>query len=236
MMHPLPWLRLDLDEIARSIQLTAGLADAGVLGSTSADEPMTPETLANVFEGFRFIDTLLASRTEIFRYGRSGVLLELNHIVLCGTDPERRAQYARHLAETERAFYEEREGIGAFHDWFQRHAAQPPRALAAGVFAYLLSAPQLFIEGNSRTAALLAGYLLARGGLPPLVVTPRWLGRYREAVGRCSAIRREAFAGGLAVTRAAHQVEAFLAESADPRFLAGQLETAPEAPAAGASH
>lgn len=31
--------------------------------------------------------------------------------------------------------------------------------------------PQLFIEGNPRAAALVASYLLARAGSPPLVVT-----------------------------------------------------------------
>ena len=227
----MPWLRLDLDEIGRAIQLLAGLAAAGVLEPGLSDEPMTDEALAQLFEGYRYVDELLAQRTEIFSYGRTGHILELNHLVLCGTSREHRRQYAEHLAETERLFYDRPEGIGELHEWFRRNANRAPRDLAGGVFAHVLSAPQLFIEGNARTATLLASYLLARAGLPPLVVTPRWCRGYRDLVGRCSAVERNAFASGLGLTLALRQASGFLASSGEERFLA---EFAPRSPAQAA--
>ena len=42
---------------------------------------------------------------------------------------------------------------------------------AAGVYIYILSEPQLFIEGNHRTGALVLSYILAREGRPPFVLT-----------------------------------------------------------------
>ena len=123
-------------------------------------------------EGYRYVDALLAERVDVFAYGQSRHLLELNHRVLCGITPERRTQFAAHLAETERRFYDRGDGgIGELHDWVQRNRTRPARALAAGVFVHAVSTPQLFIEGNRRTAVLVASYLLARGGLPPVVVT-----------------------------------------------------------------
>lgn len=225
-MQSLPWRRLDLDEIARSLQVLGGLAAAGALEHESTDEPVTGEALTNLFEGYRYVDDLLARRAEIFGFGASRLMLELNHIVLCGSAPENRVQYAGHIAETERHFYDEPESIGAFHDWFRRNATLAPQPLAAGVFAHILSTPQLFIEGNSRTATLLAGYILARSGMPPLVVTPRWLRSYHEVVGQCSAVRRDAFAGRLSLGTAAHRAGEFLALACEPRFLAAETEPA----------
>ena len=44
-------------------------------------------------------------------------------------------------------------------------------ARAAGVYIRILSEPQLFIEGNHRTGALIMSYLLAREGHAPFVLT-----------------------------------------------------------------
>src|SRR5262249_43544607 len=42
---------------------------------------------------------------------------------------------------------------------------------AAGVYIRVLSEPELFIEGNHRTGALIMSYILARDGQPPFVLT-----------------------------------------------------------------
>ena len=44
-------------------------------------------------------------------------------------------------------------------------------AAAAGVYIYILSEPQLFIEVNHRTGARVLSYILAREGRPPFVLT-----------------------------------------------------------------
>ena len=43
----------------------------------------------------------------------------------------------------------------------------------AGVYIRMLSDPQLFIEGNHRTGALIMSYLLAREGCAPFVLTDK---------------------------------------------------------------
>ena len=68
--------------------------------------------------------------------------------------------------------------------------------------SHAVSTPQLFIEGNRRTALLLASYLLARGGLPPVVVTAESYPRFDEISERAVAIDRRGFASGIALTLA----------------------------------
>lgn len=47
----------------------------------------------------------VADGVDLFAMGNSRHLLELNTTVLCGTDPNDRAEYARHLQMTEQRFY-----------------------------------------------------------------------------------------------------------------------------------
>jgi len=213
------------------VEIDAALAELGatprvVLDAAGSDEPMTADAVRRVGEGYRFLDALLADRTEIFVYGGSGTILELNHRVLCGVTPERRRQFADHVAETERWFYDRPEGMAALYDWLQRNRTRPPVPFAAGLFVQVVSRPQLFIEGNGRTAALLAGYVLARAGLPPFVVTAARYPAYRALAERCSAIDRTRLTSAFALAGATARMTAFLQEAADPRFLA-----APEAAA-----
>ena len=211
------WSRLDLLEIEAVLQAVgAGLAGVpagpGVL--------ITPDVLRRFLEGYRYVDALLAERINIFAYGQSRHLLELNHRVLCGISPERRTQFAAHLAETERRFYETPDGgIAQLHDWAERNRSKPARSVAAGVFVHAVSTPQLFIEGNRRTATLLASYILARSGLPPLVVSPQDYRRFDEISERALAIDRGGFASSIALTLAVHRTADFLLDVADPRFL-----------------
>lgn len=213
------WARLNIAAI------DAALADLGraprvAIDASGSEEPMTADALRRIGEGYRFVDTLLADRVEIFRYGASAALLELNHRVLCGVTPERRVQFSGHIAETERWFYDRPDaGVGALFGWLERTREQPPVALAAGIFVQVVSHPQLFIEGNSRTAALLASYVLARAGLPPFVVTTALYPAYRDVVERCGAIERGRLTSAFAVSAAASQAAAFIRDAADPRFL-----------------
>jgi hypothetical protein len=56
-------------------------------------------------------------------------------------------------------------------DWHYAHRAESPWKRAAGTYVRALSMPQLFIEGNHRTGALIVSYLLVRSGYPPFVLT-----------------------------------------------------------------
>lgn len=216
---PMAWARLNLAEIDAALAELAATPRV-VVDAAGSDEPMTADALRRIGEGYRYVDALLAKRAEIFRYGASGAILEVNHRVLCGVTPERRYQYAEHIAETGRRFYDPPgAGVAALFGWLQRNRTQPPLALAAGVFVQVVSRPQLFIEGNGRSAVLLASYVLARAGLPPLVVTARHYPTYRALAERCSAIDRTRVTSAFALSGVTARVAAFLKEAADPRFL-----------------
>ncbi len=211
------WSRLDLSEIEAVLQ-AVGAELNGI--PTAPGELITPDVLRRFLEGYRYVDALLAERIEIFAYGQSRRLLELNHRVLCGISPERRTQFAAHLAETERRFYETPDGgITQLHDWAERNRSKPARTFAAGVFVHAVSTPQLFVEGNRRTATLLASYILARSGLPPLVVSPQTYRRFDEISERALAIDRGGFASSIALTLAVNRTADFLLDVADSRFL-----------------
>ena len=55
--------------------------------------------------------------------------------------------------------------------WYYRHEDESPWKRAAGVYVRILSQPQLYIEGNHRTGALIMSYILMRDGKAPFVLT-----------------------------------------------------------------
>ncbi len=217
------WSRLDLGRIGGALA-GLGSSDAdGVLSVSLAEEPISDDALRRLLEGYRRVDRLLADRIDLFSYGAAGQLLELNHIVLCGVTPERRAQFGDHIAETARVFYE-RPGIGDLTDWYKRNRGRAPRNVAAGLFLRLVSTPQLFVEGNSRTACLLASYHLARCGLPPLVIGVESFARYAEVLRRTEAVDRTSFSSLFTAEFVASRLAGLIEATGDPSFL---LDAAP---------
>ncbi len=214
------WRRLNLRKIQSNLD---SLREQSVTDETWArlrEEPLTEDSTRRLFEGYREVDELLAARVDLFAYGESARILELNHIVLCGRTPERRRQYAAHLEATEQRFYDNGwSGVAALMERYGRSRGQAPEMLAADIYTQVVSTPQLFLEGNSRTAGLLASYCLARMGRPPLVVTTRSLHEYHALVERCAALKRDGITGmlrfGMMTRRFAH----FLREETSPVFL-----------------
>jgi hypothetical protein len=139
---------------------------------------------------------------------------------LCGPDPRRREEFEGHLAATEDWFYDRADaGIGTLYDWSCRHAGLGPVERAAGYFLHTVSSPQLFLEGNRRTATLLASHALAREGAPPLVVTAAAFPRYAALADRCAALERDAISRMVEREALSSQLRALIAGLADPRFL-----------------
>jgi len=135
-------------------------------------DPLSDEVVENLLAGYQFVDALVESGIDVFSMGQHHHLLELNTLVLCGQNPARRAEFAPHIAATERRFYEEREGgIEDLVEWRSRHWNESVWKLAAGAYMRILSKPQLFIEGNHRTGVLIMSYVLLRKGKPPFVLS-----------------------------------------------------------------
>ena len=163
--------RLDLPAIEQSLRaVQRDFARINALLQVHRD-PMGDEIVARMLAGYALVDELLDRRIDLFAYGQSGLLLELNTIVLCGRDETRRRAFAPHIAATADRFYDDHGGdFGAIADWYRRHQDESAWLRAAGVYVRALSEPQLFIEGNHRTGALIMSYILARAGKPPFVL------------------------------------------------------------------
>ncbi len=175
-----PLHRLDLPLIDQAL---AGVCEDAIQNPTLwrklRREEMSADVIRRLLEGYRYVDQLLGNGTDLFAYGGSEQLLELNHLVLCGSSAATREAARKHMDETARHFYAARYGgVGSFIDWYHEQRGLAPQRLAAGVFMQIVSGPQLFIEGNQRTASLIASYVLATSGEEPFVLTKQ---TYRDA-------------------------------------------------------
>jgi hypothetical protein len=162
--------RLNLDRIETSLRAVQADFDRLNEKLLMRREPLTDQIIGNLLEGYAYVDQLLEDGVEVFSPSGLDHILELNHIVLCGSNERVRLEYGSHLQETRHRFAD---GIGTVADYYdsKRHKSAPRRA--AGVYVLSVSQPQLFLEGNHRTGALVASYILVQEGLPPFVLTPK---------------------------------------------------------------
>ena len=187
---------------------------------TPPHEPVGGDTRRRMVEGYGYVDYLLASGQDPFVYGGSGLLLEMNHLVLCGRSPERRAEFARHIEATERRFYGDPLcGADAFYSWAAQARHLAPTGYAARSFYHIVSTPQLFIEGNRRTATLLASYVLGRVGSPPLVIDTQTFPTYVSLSAASKAVDRRRLASSLYEWFLVKRLQRLITRSGNTRFL-----------------
>lgn len=164
--------RLDLKAIERSLRDVQREFPKINEVLKSRRDSLSDTVVANMLAGYTFVDTVIADNTNLFTPRYAASLLELNHIVLCGLDPHVRNEFRAHLEATKQHFYEqEKFNINGILEWHRRHEDESPWRRAAGVYVRILSQPQLYIEGNHRTGALIMSYILARYGQAPFVLT-----------------------------------------------------------------
>ncbi len=138
----------------------------------SRRDSMTDEVLENMLAGYTFVDKAVADGVDLFTLRHATALLELNHIVLCGVNQQVRQEYQTHIeAATQRFHTQEEFNIDDIPRWYYRHEDESSWKRAAGVYVRILSQPQLYIEGNHRTGALIMSYILLRDGKAPFVLT-----------------------------------------------------------------
>ena len=181
---------------------------------------MADDVVVNMVAGYTLVDTLAGAQIDLFALGNLKYLLELNTTVLCGTSAERRAEYTRHRTTTEQRFYEDTQGgIRDVVEWYRRNDRASAWMLAAGLYIRILSKPQLFIEGNHRTGALVMSYVLIGHGEPPFVLTPANAVAYFDPSTTIRDTRRRGVTALVRVPRATRRLAAFLAAQADRRYL-----------------
>jgi hypothetical protein len=186
----------------------------------SRRDSLDPAIVANMLVGYRFVDSLLARHVDLFAMGNLKLLLELNALVLCGRDEAARVRSAPHLAATERRFYEqEGGGIRDVVEWYTIHRTQSPWRRASGVYVRILSEPELFIEGNHRTGALVMSYILARDGRPPFVMTAANAKAYLDPSTLITETRKHGIASTFKLSRIQRYFAQFLKQQSDGKYL-----------------
>jgi hypothetical protein len=185
----------------------------------SPRDPMSDQVVQNMLAGYAFVDELLASGIDLFSLHHLPQLLELNSIVLCGTSRSRRAEFADHLQATETRFYEDKPGVRDVLEWYDMHRNDSAWFRAGGTLIRVISKPQLYIEGNHRSATLAASWILGASGEPPFVLSVENAAGYFEPT---SVIRETAKHGAVALFRLPgfrRRLARFLKSQADPRYL-----------------
>jgi len=168
-----------------------------VINETLSDrrDPLTDTVIDNMMSGYRAINEYFAAGCDPFAMGQSRCMLELNQLVLYGahsvevksachsqygnipSSELNRPQITGHNGKSKSVtiandyFYGVEGCIDAVMDWLSVHSGKSAWYQAAGMFCQILSQPQLFLEGNHRTATLLMSYLLVKQGEPPCVLT-----------------------------------------------------------------
>jgi len=212
--------RLNLPAIEESLRLVQQEFTLINEGLSSPREQLTDDVIANMLAGYALVDGLVAADIDLFAMGNLKYLLDLNATVLCGTDPESRAEYARHRQTTEDRFYDQRDGgIQDLVEWYELHLQDSAWTRAAGVYVRLLSRPQLFVEGNHRTGALTMSYILVREHEPPFVLSAANAAAYFDP----GLVIRDTEKQGLAMLFRSpgviKRLASFLVEHADPAYL-----------------
>ena len=108
--------RLNLAAVEVSLRHVQRLVEDPASDLGAARDPLDDRVVDNMLAGYAFVDALVAEGVDVMAMGQLRHLLEMNTLVLCGTDPARRVLYARHLEATERRLYEE-PGGGSRISW-----------------------------------------------------------------------------------------------------------------------
>lgn len=218
-----PLVRLDLAAIEQSLRGVQ--RDFGHINE-NLDVPRDPlgaEVLENLMAGYEYLDSLQAAGIDAFAMGNSRHLLQLNNLVLCGTDDLAFEDCAPHLVETERRFYDDSSpgGVRALMNYLADHIDISPWRRAAGAYCQMLSQPQLYIEGNHRTGALIMSHILLQSGKPPFVLTVENAKAYFDPSTLAKDCRKRSIVALFEIPMLRKRLATLLKDTADRRFLLG---------------
>ncbi len=188
-------------------------------------DPLSDQVLDNLMAGYEYLNALLATDTNPLVRGNSSHLLQLNNLVLCGTDELVYEDCLPHVKETERRFYDDTNpgGVRALMGYLASHKDDNVWKRAAGTYIRILSQPQLFIEGNHRTGSLVMSYVLAKAGKPPFVLSVENAKAYFDPSSLVKDCRKRSFHMLIEVPKLRKRLAALLKDGANPAFLTGPV-------------
>jgi hypothetical protein len=204
-----------IEESLRAFQSSFGAINAGL---EMQREPFTDGMRANIRQAYGLLNALQGKRIDLFTPAGLHSMLELNHIVLCGSEPRVRYEYHSHILSTRKRFHK---NIRPIRQWVLKRAeGTAPLSLAVGFYARMITRPQLFIEGNHRTGNIILNHILMKSGLPPFVVSPESAKEYLDISGELKMgkpSRLGALGGGVA--KATRRLRAHLEQHVSRRHM-----------------
>ena len=215
----MPTIQFDLTAIEASLrEVQRDFVGINATLETPRD-PLRDEVVENMLAGYRYVKRLLDADIDPFAMGNSHHLLWLNRLVLCGTGAEVHREWAHHIEETERRFYDDRSpgGVRALMNYLADHREAGVCQRAAGVFVQMLTAPQLFIEGNHRTGVLVMNAILGREGRGPFVLSSQNAKAFFDPSSLIKSCRKHSPASLLQVPRLRQRVVALIERGIDRR-------------------
>jgi hypothetical protein len=216
--------RLDLVAIEASLRDVQAHFEEINASLTTPRDPMGDLVVENLLAGYEYLDELLADDIDLLARGNSRRLLQLNCLVLWGDCDPGAVGCAGEFHRTEERFYDDSRpgGLRALMNYLAEHRGDGIWRRAAGAYIQILSAPQLFVEGNHRTGALVMSHLLTRAGKPPFVLTVRNAKAYFDPSSLVKACRKRSFRAMLEVPKLRKRLAKFVEDEADPGFLRRQ--------------
>ncbi len=213
--------RLDLPAIETSLRAVQRDFPRINASLNTPRDPLRDVVVENLLAGYEFVDSLLAADIDPLARGNSRHLLQLNCLVLCGTNEMAYEDCARHAQETEQRFYDDTNpgGVRALMNYLADHKKDRVCRRAAGVFIQMLSAPQLFIEGNHRTGALVMSYLLCREGRPPFVLSVSNAKAFFDPASLVKGCRKHSLTSLMEIPKLRKRFAAFIEKEGDRRSM-----------------
>lgn len=189
----------------------------------SRRDTLSDRIVENMLAGYAKVDAILDAEKPIFKLGNLEEILELNHTVLCGSDLAKRGEYAEHIRSTEEHFYNDEGGsIRRLVDWYGDHRDRKAWKRAANVYIRVLSRPQLFLEGNHRTGALMMSLILAADGKPPFVLTAETAKAFFDPSTLAKQTHKYSFTALWQMPKLGKYFAKFLEEQSDKSFLTNE--------------
>ncbi len=207
-----------LDEIGRSLREFQREFPAINDRLAMRREELTELMIEQILEAYGFLNTLLLKEMDLFTPAGLYALLEMNHLVLCGSDPGTRMQYYQHLSETRKNFLLR---IKPIKEWTaKKHSGSDAYQLASGFYTRMLSRPQLFLEGNHRTGNILLNYLLISKHAPPYIVSSAHAHTYLDLSGDIKFTEKgNSLDTALRMPGHRRRLETFLRECSSVRYI-----------------
>jgi hypothetical protein len=217
-----PKKRFDLDKINQSLQeVQIHFADINQQLTTQR-EAFTDIIRENMIEAYSYLNYLIDEDKDIFADKGLQFMLEMNNIVLCGNDNNKRFEYSQFLKESKERFYS---GIGPIQKWYKNHNDASFLKRASEIYVGIISSPQLFNEGNHRTGSLITSWILLKGGDAPFVLNIKNAVAFFEPSTHIKFTNKREIGGKLKLPKYKKEFKKFLEKYIDSSYLKMEEKT-----------